>query len=106
MLSRCGCAPRQVAWNLSARVLLLLTFLCLWLRGGQFPVALNIFQYWDLFEQLFADSAIILRYRRQAPLQRPAPFRPRREDYNVPPFYQPFPGRDASSLSPVFPFTT
>ncbi|WKX88684.1 hypothetical protein Q1695_008371 [Nippostrongylus brasiliensis] len=46
------------------------------------------------------------RFRRQAYPPNPAPFQPRVEDYNLPPFYQPHPGRDASSLTPVFPFTS
>ncbi|CAD6184818.1 unnamed protein product [Caenorhabditis auriculariae] len=44
------------------------------------------------------------RVKRQAYPPNPAPFKPRVEDYNLPPFYQPNPGRDASSLSPIFPF--
>ncbi|KAE9418576.1 hypothetical protein Angca_001854, partial [Angiostrongylus cantonensis] len=50
-----------------------------------------------------------LRIRRQAYPPNPAPYQPRVEDYNLPPFYQaitPHPGRDASSLTPVFPFTS
>ncbi|CAJ0570294.1 unnamed protein product, partial [Mesorhabditis spiculigera] len=35
---------------------------------------------------------------------RPSLYQPRTEDYNLPPFYQPHPGRDASSLTPIFPF--
>nr|CDJ88907.1 Protein ZC434.3 [Haemonchus contortus] len=48
----------------------------------------------------------LIRVRRQAYPPNPAPFQPRVEDYNLPPFYQPHPGRDASSLTPVFPFTS
>ncbi|VDN23973.1 unnamed protein product, partial [Cylicostephanus goldi] len=47
-----------------------------------------------------------VRFRRQAYPPNPAPFQPRVEDYNLPPFYQPHPGRDASSLTPIFPFTS
>ncbi|ETN86197.1 hypothetical protein RB195_007541 [Necator americanus] len=47
-----------------------------------------------------------IRFRRQAYPPNPAPFQARVEDYNLPPFYQPHPGRDASSLTPIFPFTS
>uniref|UniRef100_A0A0N5A1B5 Flavin-containing monooxygenase n=1 Tax=Parastrongyloides trichosuri TaxID=131310 RepID=A0A0N5A1B5_PARTI len=47
-----------------------------------------------------------IRIRRQAFPPNPAPFQKREEDYNLPPFYNPYPGRDASSLSPIFPFTS
>ncbi|KJH52400.1 hypothetical protein DICVIV_01377 [Dictyocaulus viviparus] len=52
------------------------------------------------------ESLQYVRFRRQAYPPNPAPFQPRIEDYNLPPFYQPHPGRDASSLTPVFPFTS
>uniref|UniRef100_A0A1I7XQC4 TPR_REGION domain-containing protein n=1 Tax=Heterorhabditis bacteriophora TaxID=37862 RepID=A0A1I7XQC4_HETBA len=63
----------------------------------------------------FSDSITYRRLRRQAYPPNPAPFQARVEDYNLPPSYQagkfslinfPHPGRDASSLSPVFPFTS
>uniref|UniRef100_A0A1I8ADT6 Uncharacterized protein n=1 Tax=Steinernema glaseri TaxID=37863 RepID=A0A1I8ADT6_9BILA len=49
---------------------------------------------------------VLIRLRRQAFPPNPAPFQARVEDYNLPPHYQPLPGRDASSLSPIFPFTS
>ncbi|GMR53394.1 hypothetical protein PMAYCL1PPCAC_23589 [Pristionchus mayeri] len=47
-----------------------------------------------------------IRIRRQAFPPNPSVYEPRVEDYNLPPFYQPHPGRDASSLTPIFPFTS
>lgn len=48
----------------------------------------------------------IRRIRRQTFPPNPSVFVPRHVDYYLPPFYQANPGRDASSLTPIFPFSS
>uniref|UniRef100_A0AC35TJD9 DUF3421 domain-containing protein n=1 Tax=Rhabditophanes sp. KR3021 TaxID=114890 RepID=A0AC35TJD9_9BILA len=60
-----------------------------------------------IFICLFVELECFYRYRRQAFPPNPAPYQPRFTDYNLPPYYNPYPGRDASDISgPAFPMTS